>query len=57
MLLGGQETTTYALGSILWIIENETEEQARIRYEIRKAKIEKAALDGQEGSWEDVSLQ
>ena len=56
MLLGGQETTTSALGRLFWILAREPEAQARLRSEIRKAKIAQAALDGHDGNWEDVSL-
>ena len=56
MLLGGQETTTSALGRILYILAREPQAQARLRADIRKAKSAYAATQGYEGNWEDVSL-
>ncbi|KAI0631208.1 cytochrome P450 [Trametes polyzona] len=52
-LLGGQETTTSALARILHILASDPDAQARLRREVRQAKI--ATQDAVEG-WRRVSL-
>ena len=56
ILLGGQETTTSALSRILYVLAREPHAQARLRSEIRDAKIAYAAAHGIESDWESVSL-
>ncbi|KAH9941748.1 cytochrome P450 [Epithele typhae] len=56
MLLGGQETSTSALSRILWILSRDQPAQARLRSEIRAAKLAHAAASGHDGPWESVHL-
>ncbi|TBU25896.1 cytochrome P450 [Dichomitus squalens] len=56
LFLGGQETTTSALARILHILSQEQQVQARLRNEVRKAKLAHAVDHGIDGEWERISL-
>ena len=57
-MLGGQETTTSALARLLHILAQEQEAQARLRSEIRKAKLAQATAQGESelSNWQHISL-
>ncbi|KAI0355985.1 cytochrome P450 [Trametes cingulata] len=58
-LLAGQETTTSALARTLYILAREPDAQARLRREVRQAKVEHARALGvadPSAEWEGASL-
>ncbi|KAI8976575.1 cytochrome P450 [Trametes punicea] len=56
--LAGQETTTSALARLLWVLAQEPKAQARLRQEVKEAKIAHAhGAEGEEQTdWRRVSL-
>ncbi|KAG6373384.1 cytochrome P450 [Boletus reticuloceps] len=56
IIFAGFETTTTAIGRILWILASRPDVQARLRSEVRNAKHGYAASHGNTGPWEDVGL-
>lgn len=55
LLIGG-DTVTTAVARVFWILAREQEAQARLRSEIRKAKLAVAVEQGLEDEWEKASL-
>ena len=56
MLIGG-DTVTSGVARIFWILAREQDAQARLRSEIRKAKVAAAVEDGLgEDEWQNVPL-
>ncbi|KAI0654410.1 cytochrome P450 [Cubamyces menziesii] len=57
-MLGGQETTTSALARLLHVLAQEQDAQARLRSEIREAKMAYASTQGEGNlsNWQHVSL-
>ncbi|TBU25938.1 cytochrome P450 [Dichomitus squalens] len=55
LLIGG-DTVTTAVARVFWILAREQGAQARLRSEIKKAKMAIAVDDGMEDEWEKVPL-
>lgn len=56
LLFGGQETTTSAVSRILHLLACRPNAQAKLRTEIRAAKLEYAANHSVQDGWQSVSL-